>query len=187
MAKNNDPKKIITGWETRWSYCNVWEPKGIDGTKPAWSVSLIISKDDVETIKKVKAAIQAAYEDGANTLKGTGKTVPPLSAINSPLNDGDDKRPDDPAYQNAYYINAKNYQRAPGIVDKNRQDIIDHSEVYSGVRGRACISFFAYNKNGNKGIGCSLHHLQKGRDDEPLGGFTRAEDEFDDGEEDFLS
>jgi len=89
--------------------------------------------------------------------------------------------------ENAYYLNAKNYQRAPGIVDKDRQDILDHSEVYSGVYGRACISFFAYNKNGNKGIGCSLHHLQKGRDGDPLGGFTRAEDEFDDGEEDFLS
>jgi hypothetical protein len=187
MAKNNDPKKIITGWDTRWSYCNVWEPKGIDGSKPAWSVSLIIPKSDKETLSKIEKAIQAAYEEGASILKGTGKTVPPLSAINSPLNDGDEKRSGDPAYENAYYLNAKNYQRAPGIVDKDRQDILDHSEVYSGVYGRACISFFAYNKNGNKGIGCSLHHLQKGRDGDPLGGFTRAEDEFDDGEEDFLS
>jgi hypothetical protein len=39
MAKNTDPKKIITGWDTRWSYCNVWEAKGIDGSKPAWSVN----------------------------------------------------------------------------------------------------------------------------------------------------
>jgi len=35
MAKNNDPKKVITSWDTRWSYANVWEPKGIDGSKPA--------------------------------------------------------------------------------------------------------------------------------------------------------
>ena len=185
MAKNNDPKKVITSWDTRWSYANVWEAKGIDGSKPAWSVSLIIKKDD-PCIEKIKKAIQAAYEDGASILKGTGKTVPPLAAINSPLNDGDEKRPDDHAYAGAYYLNAKNYQRAPGIVDVNKQDILDHSEVYSGVYGRACIAFFCYNKNGNKGIGCSLLHLQKGRDGEPLGGFTRAEDEFDD-DEDFLS
>ena len=159
----NDPKKVITSWDTRWSYANVWEPKGIEGSRPAWSVSLIIKKND-PCIEKIKAAIQAAYSEGESILKGNGKTVPPLSAINTPLNDGDEKRPDDPAYE----------------------DILDHSEVYSGVYGRACISFFAYNKNGNKGIGCSLLHLQKGRDGEPLGGFTRAEDEFDD-DEDFLS
>ena len=108
MAKNNDPKKVITGWDTRWSYCNVWEPKGIDGSKPAWSVSLIIPKSDKETLSKIEKAIQAAYEDGASILKGNGKTVPPLSAINNPLNDGDEKRSGDPAYENAYYINAKN-------------------------------------------------------------------------------
>ena len=90
MAKNTDPKKIITGWDTRWSYCNVWEAKGIDGSKPAWSVSLIIPKSDKETLSKIEKAIQAAYEEGASILKGTGKTVPPLSAINSPLNDGDE-------------------------------------------------------------------------------------------------
>ena len=176
-----DPKKVITGWDTRWSYCNVWEPKDIsDSGRAAWSVSLIIPKTDTETLEKIKKAIQAAYEDGASVLKGTGKTIPPLAAISSPLNDGDVKRADDPVYANAYYINAKNYQRAPGIVDRNRQDILDRSEVYSGVYGRACISFYAYNKNGNKGVACSLLHLQKGRDGEPLGGFTRAEDEFDD-------
>jgi len=185
---SNDPKKVVTGWDTRWSYCNVWEAKGIDGGRPAWSVSLIIKKSDKATLDKIHKAIKAAYEDGSSVLKGNGKTVPPLSAINTPLNDGDEKRPDDPAYADAYYLNAKNYQRAPGIIDVNKQDILDHAEVYSGVYGRACISFFAYNKNGNKGIGCSLLHLQKGRDGEPLGGFTRAEDEFDDEtEEDFLN
>ena len=96
----------------------MWEAKGIDGSRPAWSVSLIIPKSDKETLAKIEKAIQAAYEEGASVLKGTGKTVPPLSAINNPLNDGDEKRSGDPAYQDAYYLNAKNYQRAPGIVDK---------------------------------------------------------------------
>ena len=34
---------------------------------------------------------------------------------------------------------------------RDRQPIIDTSEVYSGVYGRASINFYAFNSNGNKG------------------------------------
>ena len=27
MAKNMNPTKVITGKDTRWSYCNVWDAK----------------------------------------------------------------------------------------------------------------------------------------------------------------
>ncbi len=56
-----------------------------------------------------------------------------------------------------------------------------------GVYGRASINFYAFNSNGNKGIACGLNNLQKIRDGEPLGGKTRAEDDFEDEDEDFLS
>ena len=39
--------KVITGKDTRFSYLNANEPKAINGGKPKYSVSLIISKDDV--------------------------------------------------------------------------------------------------------------------------------------------
>lgn len=186
MAKYVNPTKVITGPDTRWSYCNAWEAKAINGGTPKYSVSLIIPKSDTATIAKVKAAIQAAYEEGASKLKGNGKSVPHLSAIKTPLRDGDLERPDDEAYANAYFINA-NSATAPGIVDANRQPIIDHSEVYSGVYGRASINFYAFNSNGNRGIACGLNNLQKIRDGEPLGGKSRAEDDFNDGEDsDFL-
>ena len=158
-----NPMKVITGPDTRWSYANVWEAKSINGGKPQYSISLIIPKDDTQTVTKVKAAIK------------------------NPLRDGDVERPDDPAYQNCYFINANNKNNAPGIVDANRQPIIDHSEVYSGVYGRASISFYAFNSTGNKGIACSLNNLQKIRDGEPLGTHSSAEDDFNDEDEDFLN
>lgn len=185
MAKFVNPTKVITGPDTRWSYCNAWEAKAINGGTPKFSVSLIIPKSDTKTIAKVKAAIQAAYEEGASKLKGSGKFVPSLKAIKTPLRDGDLERPDDEAYANSYFINA-NSASAPGIVDAYRQPIIDHSEVYSGVYGRASINFYAFNSNGNKGIACGLNNLQKIRDGEPLGGKSRAEDDFDDEDDDFL-
>jgi len=183
-AKN--PLKVITGPETRWSYVNAWEPKAINGGTPKYSVSLIIPKSDTKTIAAIKAAIAAAYKEGESKLKGTGKSVPALSILKTPLRDGDAERPDDPAYAGAWFINA-NSTNPPGIVDANRQDIISHSEVYSGVYGRASISFYAFNTNGSKGIACSLNHLQKIADGEPLGGRSSAEEDFaTEEDEDFL-
>lgn len=185
--KANNPMKVITGPDTRWSYANVHEPKSINGGTPKFSISLIIPKSDTKTITRIKAAIEAAYHEGESKLKGNGKTVPPMAAIKTPLRDGDSERPDDPAYANAYFINA-NATTAPGIVDADRNPILTRSEVYSGVYGRASISFYAFNSNGNKGIACGLNNLQKVRDGEPLGGKVSAESDFataDD--EDFLS
>lgn len=179
--------KVITGPETRWSYANVWEAKSINGGTPKYSVSLIIPKSDKKTVAKIQAAIEAAYHEGESKLKGNGKSVPALSVLKTPLRDGDTERPDDPAYANSYFVNA-NSATAPGIVDADRQEIIDRSEVYSGVYGRASINFYAFNSNGNKGIACGLNNLQKVKDGEPLGGKSRAEDDFaSDAEDDFLA
>lgn len=187
MSNFSNPMKVITGPNTRWSYANVWEPKSINGGAPKYSVSLIIPKSDKVTVEKIKKAIQAAYEEGQGKLKGNGKTVPALSVLKTPLRDGDLERPDDEAYVNSYFINA-NSATAPGIVDADRNTIIDRSEVYSGVYGRASINLYAFNSNGNKGIACGLNNLQKIKDGEPLGGKSRAEDDFaTDVDDDFLS
>ena len=186
MAKVINPTKVITGVKTRWSYANVWQAKSINGGAPKFSVSLIIPKSDTKTVMAVKNAIQAAYEEGQSKLKGSSKSVPALTAIKTPLRDGDAERPDDEAYKDSYFINA-NSATAPGIVDAARNPIIERSEVYSGVYGRASINFYAFNSNGNKGIACGLNNLQKISDGEPLGGKTRAEDDFADEDEDFLS
>ena len=134
-----------------------------------------------------KAAIEAAYREGEAKLKGSGKTVPALSSLKTPLRDGDLERPDDDAYAGSYFINA-NSATAPGIVDKACEPILDRSEIYSGVHARASINFYSFNSNGNRGIACGLNNIQKLRDGDPLGGKSRAEDDFaTDDDDDFLS
>ena len=178
--------KVITGVNTRWSYANVWEAKAMEGGKPKFSVSLIIPKSDTVTVGKIKTAIEEAYREGQSKLKGNAKSVPALSTLRTPLRDGDLERPDDPAYANAYFVNA-NSATAPGVVDANRNDILDRSKVYSGCYGRASINFYAYNTNGNRGIACGLNNLQKIRDGEPLGGRASAMSDFaTEAEEEFL-
>ena len=181
--------KVITGRNTIFSYLTINEPKApLGGGTPKFSVSLIIPKSDKVTIQKVRAAIQAAYDEGTSKLKGNSKTVPPLSAIKTPLRDGDIERPDDPVYKNCFFINANSVTK-PGVVDADLNPIIDPSELYSGIIGRASINFYAFNSNGNKGIACGLNNLQKLADGTPLGGHSRAEDDFAglDDDEDFLS
>ena len=187
LNRVTNPMKVITGPDTRWSYPNVWEPKSINGGTPKYSVSLIIPKSDTKTVAKIKAAIEAAYQEGQAKLKGNGRSVPPLGAIKNPLRDGDIERPDDPAYANAYFVNA-NSATAPGIVDADRNPVLTRSEVYSGVYGRASINLYAFNSNGNKGIACGLNNLQRIRAGEPLGGKASAESDFaTDAEDDFLN
>lgn len=86
--KVNNPMKVITGPDTRWSYANVWEAKSINGGTPKFSVSLIIPKSDTATIAKIRAAIEAAYKEGEAKLKGNGRSVPALSVLKTPLRVG---------------------------------------------------------------------------------------------------
>lgn len=185
---NNASATIITGRRTRLSYANLFEPKGFDGSKPKYSVSLIIPKDDARTLELIRSAISAAYQNGQHKLRGTGKAVPALEDIDLPLNDGDKSRPNDPAYANSWYINAKSDDQ-PKMFDEQRNPVIDRSEIYSGCYARAKVTFYCYNHTGHKGIGVSLLGIQKVADGKPLGGAICTADDFadDEGEDDFLS
>ena len=187
VVKN--PTKVITGKKCIMSYLNVNEPKTpLGGGTPKYSVSIIIPKSDTVTVEKIKAAIQAAYTEGESKLKGNSKVLPALEDLKIPLRDGDKERKGDDAYKNCYFVNA-NSTTKPGVVDADRQPILDSSELYSGIIGRASINFYAFNSNGNRGIACGLNNIQKLADGTPLGGHSRAEDDFadDDDNEDFLS
>ncbi|KLU65698.1 hypothetical protein DEAC_c23280 [Desulfosporosinus acididurans] len=178
----NTTTSICTG-KVRMSYVHVWQPKSINGSDAKYSVSLIIPKTDKETLNKIKAAIDAAKQEG---LSKFGGKIP--ANLKTPLRDGDMDRPDDEAYVNSYFINA-NSATKPGVVDRNRQPIFDTTEFYSGCYGRVTLNFYAYNSNGNRGIACGLQNIQKLADGEPLGGRRRAEDDFDvwEDDDDFLS
>ena len=174
--------KVVTGI-VRLSYANVWEPASINGSKPKYSVSLIIPKGDTKTIADINAAIDAAIQEGAAKFGGK---IPNKAALKLPLRDGDIER-DDEAYKGTYFVNA-NSTTAPEVVDRSLQRILDRNEVYSGCYARVSINFYAFNSNGNRGIACGLGNIQKVRDGEPLGGKTSAADDFaTDLDDDFLS
>lgn len=165
--------KVITGKETRLSYFNGWEPKSINGGPEKYSVCLLIPKDDKTTLDAIEKAIEAAIEEG---IAKFGGKKPNKAAIKLPLRDGDVEREDE-AYKGHYFINA-NSTTPPQIVDSSVKPILDRSEVYSGCYARVSINFYAFNKNGNKGVACGLGNIQKIKDGEMLGGKSLAVDDF---------
>jgi hypothetical protein len=166
--------KVITG-KVRFSYANVFEPTAMqDGQTPKYNVSIIISKSDTKTVEAIKKAIEAAKEAGKSKIADKNGKIPVNLKI--PLRDGDEERPDDPAYENSYFINA-NSERKPGIVDRDLNPIMSRDDFYSGCYGRASINFYAFNVN-SKGIACGLNNLQKLEDGERLAGGSSAEEDF---------
>lgn len=184
--------KVITG-KVRLSYANVWEPRLNDQGKEKYSVSIIIPKSDKKTLGAIKKAVDAAVANGVE--KHGAKVFGNRAALKLPLRDGDVDRPDDPAYEDSYFLNASTGQ-APQIVDQAVNPILDRAEVYSGCYARVSINFYPYDVNGNRGVAAGLGNIQKMGDGEPLGGSTPASAEFgaldlDDtdeaGEDDFLN
>lgn len=185
---NQPATKVVTG-KIRFSYVNVFKPRAAsEGQEPKYSACLLIPKSDKTTITRIKAACEAARMGSASLFNGK---VP--EKLKLPIHDGDGEMPNGGEYgeecKGHWVINVSSKSK-PGIVDRDKQEILNSSEFYSGCYGRAAINFYAYNVNGNKGIAAGLNNVQKLTEGEPLGGRSRAEDDFsddwDDDDDDFL-
>lgn len=134
MSKSEKrPTEFVLGPKTRASYAHLLEKTSFEGGKAHYYCSFLIRKDDENSLNAVKKAIEAAYEEGKNTLKGTGKTVPAFSSLKSPIHDGDEEFPDRAEYKKCYFLNANSYNRYLTIIDTNYQPIEDHDDIYSGM------------------------------------------------------
>ncbi|MTI95408.1 MAG: DUF2815 family protein [Firmicutes bacterium] len=173
-AKKAPATKVITE-KIRFAYAHVFKPVAItEGADPKYSLCLLIPKTDKVTLKKIKAAIESAKQQGSSIWGGK---VP--ANLKLPVRDGDEERSDQEEFQGMYFINANSLQK-PGLVDADLNPIMDQSEFYSGCYGRVSINFYPYNTAGNRGIACGLNNIQKLADGESLSGRSRAEDDFND-------
>lgn len=66
---NMNRTKVITGINTKLSYFHGWEPVSINGGAEKYSVSVLIPKDDTETVNAVNKAIDAAIEEGCCKIR----------------------------------------------------------------------------------------------------------------------
>lgn len=174
MSNQVNSTKVVTG-KVRFCYVNVFEPTAMnEGDTPKYNICILIPKSDTATIGKIKKAIEAAKEAGKAKLADKNGRIP--TNLKLPLRDGDEERPDDPAFEDHYFINA-NSMRQPSIVDRSLNPIMSRDEFYSGCYGRASINFYAFNVS-SKGIAAGLNNLQKLEDGEMLAGSSTAEEDF---------
>jgi hypothetical protein len=169
----------------RLSYCYAVKGKLNKKGDRVWSTTILVPKDHPQ-VEEIRAAIKAAIEKNAAKL---GKGL-----IKKPLLDGDAKEDDQFKYGDAinrghYLLRAANYNRAPKVVDQQKNEILDADQLYSGCYANVVLNFYAYAGDENKGISPGLEAIQKKRDGERLSGSEVDIDEVFETEDDddFLS
>ncbi len=175
---NQDPNYVVTG-EARLSFVHLFTPYSNQGREPAYSVTLLVPKSDVATMQRINAAIEAASQDGLQ--KVWNGVRPPY--LPTPVYDGDGVRPNGmpfgPECAGHWVMTAsvKPAQGKPDVRDAQLNPILDQTQVYSGVYGRASFRAFPYFNSGKKGVGFGLRNVQITRAGEPLAATRRSADE----------
>ena len=146
---------------------------GMNGGEPSYSLALLFDKS--ADLSKLQKGIEEAA-----TLKWGPNAVKALAAgkLKNPLRSGDEKFDEsgDATFKGKMFMNAKANSR-PGIVDTSLAPV-DPAEVYSGCYFHAAVRFFAYDKNGNKGVGVGLQNLMLVSKGARIDGRKAAEADF---------
>ena len=175
MSTNHPPNKVVTG-KVRLAYPWLLQPRPEDAEidPGKYCVLALIPKSDKATVAKIKSAIDAAI-----ARKWPNK---PPSNLGNPLKDGDLK--DAAHYKGCWFINVKSNSR-PQVVDAALNEVIDPREIVSGDYGRVSMNITAYDQAGNRGTSAWINSVQVLEKGEPIGSFSRAEDDFSEGLEAF--
>lgn len=179
--------KINNLGPVRFSYLHIVEPRqNEDGTPGKYDATLLIPKDDKETLARINKAIDDAYQEAVTKMWGGKK--PKEGYWFNPLQDGDapnrngEERSE--SFAGHYFLAAKSSRKPQlilfrgGEVAENGkvlkpgklEECINMDDFYSGCYGYASVAFGGFDNNNNKGISCYLNNLLKTSDGEPLGG-----------------
>lgn len=169
-------KKYCVTPRFRVSFPHVFEPhSGFENQEPKYSITMLFdSKADLKDLKR--AVKNATIEKWGIDEKKWPKN------LRSPFRDGDEKS-DLQGYEGMIFVSASSKQR-PSVVDQKKEKINKEDETfYAGCYARASLIAFAYDAMGNKGISFGLQNVQKLADGEQFSGRKKAEDEFEEVED----
>lgn len=148
----------------------LFESESYFGTETEYYSCVLLFERDAD-FSDMRSAMQAAAEK-----KWPGQAADFYKELKKPLRNGLSKAvtrtgETDPNsfFFNRYFMNVKT-QFAPPVVDIFNEKITDPGQIYGGCFVRALLSFFGYDRLGNKGISCSLSALIKIRDGAAIGG-----------------
>lgn len=158
--------KVVTKKPVRLTFTFLPDEEGVFRT------SALIPKRDKVLVKQIEDAIDEAKEYGKSAKWG-GKIPHKLKIA---FQDGDDTDLERyPENEGHMLLNARSKKKV-GLVDINRQPILDGEELYSGCWAYISVTSFAYD-NESKGVSFFLNNIMKARDDERFGGGGSSPDE----------
>lgn len=146
----------------RLSYPNLFEAKGMDGSKPKFSaVFLLDKKEHAALIAKIEKLTERC------ALEKFGKKV---SLKHVPLRDGNEKEDKEGYGDEVMFITAKSDTRPP-VVHRDKSALtLEDGVVYGGCYVNASIDLFPYSHpTGGKGVGAGLRWVQFTKDGESFG------------------
>ena len=160
--------------------------------KAQYSITMLIPKEPQAGIKPFVDALTKA-----KTLQWGPKEKWP-KGLRSPISDGDgDEHETRDGYAGHWVVKASTNEEfgKPFVVDADKNEILQESDIYAGCFARASITAGAYD-NVQKGVKFYLHGVQKLGDGKPFAKRITADDAFgpvdsiadtSDEEADFLS
>lgn len=163
-------KNILMTPIARLSFPNLMVARGFEGQEPNFSCVLVFpAGTDLKDLKKAAhEAAKAKWPDESRRPK----------KLRSPFRDSAEKNGLDGFPEGSTFITCKT-KRRPGVIDGQKNPITDAQDIYPGCWVRATVKPFAYDHTGNRGVSFSLNNVQKVKEGDPLGAFSKAEDDFD--------
>jgi hypothetical protein len=157
----------------RISFPHLFKPQQNDRGENTWSVVIVFDKkaQATEEYKAMEAAIQNTATERFGTKVPAGvkrKSLEPKSGY--PIT-ATETKPEwfGWASEGSTMITFSSKYN-PAVIDRNRQEILDASDVYAGQYGRVQWTTYAYDASGNQGVSFGLRAYQKVKDGDALSG-----------------
>jgi len=174
MAKMTTPVGTL-------SFPTLFKPRAFKGEpeeKAEYSCVLIFDEKAQQT--DAFRAMRAAAIEAGKAEFGNDFNIDKLNDRGAPFKDS--SKSDYAGYDDGcVHIRAKRKRDKgkPGVIDRNKNDILDAGAVYPGMKARAIVSCYAYDYMG-KGIAWGLEHVQVAGDGPRLDGSKPADQSFED-------
>jgi hypothetical protein len=173
------PKSVITPYGML-AFPNLFEARSVPGTNQEPRFSTILVFDEAAQKKPEFKALQDEILAAADE-KWPRKTD--QKNLRMPIRKSEEKAGVNGFPPGSVFINAWT-KNPPGIVDKNRNEILTKAEVWAGQLARAFVRPFAYDTSGNKGVSLMLENVQIVKSDMPrVDGRKSAAESFSDVDE----
>lgn len=158
------------------SFLHLEEPQPMPGDPNKKRYSIVIIFDKAAQARPEWAALEKGI-DAALRARWPGKL--PVG-LKGPFRDGAEKASQYEGYHPGDVFIQPWSKSKPGVVNIDRQDMLDLDEVYAGWTCRASVRPFAYDTAGKRGCGLLLDAVQFLRPGKRLDGRKAASEAFPD-------